>query len=129
MEKELLSKFDALINRRRYSSRSEAIRDLIRSELISQDLQEPSTPVVGTITIVYEHHEHELSHTLTELQHQFHECVICSTHVHLDQHNCLEVIIAQGSSGQVKSIADTLSSAKGVKHGQLVCSTTGRTLK
>lgn len=125
MERDLLERFDVLIKERKYASRSEAIRDLIRNELINRDWQEPNAEVVGTITIVYEHHEHELSHTLAELQHQFHECIICSTHVHLDHHNCLEVIIVKGTSDQVRTIADTISTARGVKHGQLVCSTTG----
>lgn len=126
MEDELLTRFDALIERRGYASRSEAIRDLVRQELVKDEWAEPDTEVVGTLTIVYEHHEHELANVLAELQHQYHEAIICSTHVHLDAHNCLEVIIVKGGSSRVKYIANTLVSTRGVKHGQLVSTTTGR---
>ena len=126
MEDELLARFDALVDKRGYQSRSEAIRDLVRKELVSEEWADPNAEVVGTITIVYEHHEHELANTLADLQHQYHEHILCTTHVHLDPHNCLEVIIVSGSSSTVKLIADSLLSTRGVKHGQLVSSTTGR---
>jgi len=125
MEQELLTRFDALIEERGYASRSEAIRDLVRQELVKDEWADPNTEVVGTLTIVYEHHEHELAHALAELQHQYHEAIICNTHVHLDGHNCLEVIIVKGRSSRVKAIANTLISTRGVKHGQLVSTTTG----
>lgn len=126
MENELLSKFDALIDERGYQSRSEAIRDLVRRELVNEQWSDPDAEVVGTLTIVYEHHEHELSNILAELQHQHHQHILCSTHVHLDPHNCLEVIIVRGQSSQIKQIADMLISTRGVKHGQMVCTTTGK---
>lgn len=126
MEDDLLARFDELIAGRGYSTRSEAIRDLVRADLVDAEWSDPEADVVGTITIVYEHHEHELSNVLAELQHEHHELVVCTTHVHLDAHNCLEVIVVRGRSGAVKHIADTLISTRGVKHGRLVSTTTGR---
>ncbi|MFB3880860.1 MAG: nickel-responsive transcriptional regulator NikR [Armatimonadota bacterium] len=128
MDDELLSRFDKLISERGYGSRSEAIRDLVRQELIKEEWTDPKAEVVGTITIVYEHHEHELAKVLPDLQHRYHDCVICSTHVHMDAHNCLEVIIVRGVTSRVKRIANTLLSTRGVKHGQLVSTSTGRRL-
>jgi CopG family transcriptional regulator, nickel-responsive regulator len=125
MENDLLNKFDLLIQKRGYKSRSEAIRDLARKELVNEEWADPHAEVVGTVTIVYEHHEHELSNTLADLQHQYHNCILCTTHIHLDMHNCLEVVIVKGSSEQVKYIANALISIKGVKHGQLSSTTTG----
>jgi len=126
MEDDLLSRFDSLIEERGYNSRSEAIRDLVRRELVAEEWADPQAEVIGTITIVYEHHEHELANVLTELQHNHHDSIVCSTHVHLDPHNCLEVIIVRGPSNRVKRIADSLISTRGVKHGQLVSTTTGK---
>ncbi|MCE5199876.1 MAG: nickel-responsive transcriptional regulator NikR [Armatimonadota bacterium] len=128
MENELLSRFDTLVEKRGYQSRSEAIRDLVRQELVKEEWSDPEADVVGTLTIVFEHHEHELSNVLAELQHQYHSFVLCSTHIHLDPHNCLEVIILRGPSAKVKHIADTLVSTRGVKHGGLVCTTTGKSV-
>jgi len=128
MEEDLLTRFDTMVESRGYQSRSEAIRDLVRQEIVKEEWSDPSAEVVGTITIVYEHQEHELSHVLTELQHQYHEYILCSTHIHLDEHNCLEVVILRGSSSRVKYIADALVSTRGVKHGQLVSTTTGTRL-
>ncbi len=126
MEDELLQRFDELIERKGYTSRSEAIRDLVRQELVKDEWADPNADVVGTVTIVYEHHEHELSNVLAELQHQYHEQIICTTHIHLDQHNCLEVIILRGQSSKIQYIADAIISTRGVKHGQLSCTTTGK---
>jgi CopG family nickel-responsive transcriptional regulator len=128
MEDDLLARFDELISERGYGSRSEAIRDLVRQELVKEEWADPNVEVVGTITLVYEHHEHELAKVLPDLQHQYHDCVVCSTHIHMDAHNCLEVVIVRGVSSKVKVIANTLLSTRGVKHGQLVSTSTGRTL-
>ncbi len=126
MEEELLRRFDALIEDRRYASRSEAIRDLVRQELVKEEWSDPDTEVVGTVNLVYEHHVHDLSDRLAELQHQYHDLIICNTHVHMDAHNCLEVIIVRGPNRRVRTIANTLISTRGVKHGQLVSTTTGK---
>lgn len=129
MEDTLLAQFDALIAARSYTSRSEALRDLVRQELVREQWQDPAAEVVGTVTIVYDHHAHELAHVLTDLQHLYHAAILCSTHIHLDAHNCLEVIIVRGVSAQVQAIADGLLSARGVKHGELVCTTTGQDVR
>ncbi len=125
MEPELLGKFDDLISERGYTSRSEAIRDLVRQEIVTEEWDNPEAEVIGTVTIVFEHHTHELSHVLAELQHSSHDCIICSTHIHMDAHNCLEVIILRGKSAKVTEIANTLISTRGVKHGKLVSTTIG----
>jgi len=125
MEDDLLARFDDLIAGRGYATRSEAIRDLVRAEIVNTEWSDPDAEVIGTITIVYEHHEHELANVLAELQHEYHQFVVCTTHVHLDAHNCLEVIVVRGRSKTVKHVADTLISTRGVKHGRLVCTTTG----
>ena len=126
MDDDLLQTFDRLVSQRGYASRSEAIRDLVRKELVKTEWSDPKAEVVGTVSIVYEHHEHHLSDILTDLQHRHHRSIVSTTHVHLDEHNCLEVIIVRGPSGLVKKIADTLISTKGVKHGGAVATTTGK---
>lgn len=122
MEQELLQRFDALLSERGYRTRSEAIRDLVRQELVKEAWEKPDAEVFGTVTILYDHHAHGLSDALAELQHDHHAMVVCTTHVHVDAHNCLEVIIVKGPSAQVRRIAHALIATKGVKHGQLVCS-------
>jgi CopG family nickel-responsive transcriptional regulator len=126
MDDDLLQTFDRLVSQRGYASRSEAIRDLVRKELVKTEWSDAKAEVVGTVSIVYEHHEHHLSDTLADLQHRHHRSIVSTTHVHLDEHNCLEVIIVRGPSGLVKKIADTLISTKGVKHGGAVATTTGK---
>jgi CopG family nickel-responsive transcriptional regulator len=126
---ELIEQFDARIKAKGYSTRSEAIRDIIRDYLVEGEWEGGDMEVTGTITIVYNHHTRELSNVLTGLQHEFHDAVLCTTHVHLDAHNCLEVIIVRGGNAQVRAIADRLISTRGVKHGKLVCTTTGQSLK
>ena len=111
-----------------YATRSEAIRDLIRDQLVEFAWTEQNEDVVGTLTLVYNHESKELTERLTEIQHQHHSSIISTLHVHLDEHNCLEVLVMKGKSKHVKSIADKLISTKGVKHGKLTVSTTGRDL-
>ena len=125
IEGELLDQFDELMERRGYSNRSEAFRDLARAELVKESAQKPNATVVGTVTIVYDHHVRLLSEKLTELQHQHHKCVVSALHVHLDHDNCLEVIVVKGKAKNVQHIADGLISTKGVKHGHLTLTTTG----
>jgi CopG family nickel-responsive transcriptional regulator len=125
---ELVRAFDARASRKGYRTRSEAIRDIMREYLVGGEWEGGRKQVVGTVTIVYDHDTRELSHALTELQHRFHDAISCATHVHLDEHNCLEVIVIKGRSDQVRAIADRLISTRGVKHGKLVCTTTGDSL-
>ncbi|MBN8729945.1 MAG: nickel-responsive transcriptional regulator NikR [Acidobacteria bacterium] len=121
----LLHKFDDLISERGYTNRSEAFRDLIRDELVRHDWEKPEVPVVGTVTLVYDHHVRQLSERLTGLQHDHHHNILSTLHVHLDHDNCLEVLVVKGRAGEVRKIADALLSTKGVKHGRLTLTTTG----
>jgi len=123
----LLDKFDELIEAKGYVNRSEAIRDLIRDYLVEHEW-EKDAETMGSVTLVYDHHMRELTESLTALQHDFHSSVISSMHVHVDEHNCLEVIVIRGKGSKVKEIADRLISTKGVKHGKLTMTTTGKGL-
>ena len=129
IDSELLEKFDRLIADRGYTNRSEAFRDLIRDELVEQTWESPDSPVVGTITMVYDHHVRMLNEKLTDIQHEFHRAILSTLHVHLDHDNCLEVLIVRGRAGDVRKVADTLISTKGVKHGRLTITTDGAGLK
>jgi CopG family transcriptional regulator, nickel-responsive regulator len=119
LEQDLLEKFDLLIKQKGYGNRSEAIRDLVRDHFVDEDVASNKT-VVGTITLIYDHHQPKLSEQLVSAQHDFKGQVLATTHVHLDHHNCLEVIILKGRGTEVKKFSDKLISLKGVKHGKLV---------
>jgi CopG family nickel-responsive transcriptional regulator len=126
IDSRLLSRFDQLITEKGYANRSEAIRDLIRDELVEQSWEAEEEETVGTITLVYNHETRDLTEKLTDYQHQVHGAVISALHVHLDKHNCLEVLVVKGKGGELKKVADRLIGTKGVKHGKLVTTTTGR---
>ena len=128
LERELLKKFDKAISKKRYENRSEAIRDLIRDHLVG-DEADRNVEVVGTLTLIYDHHRPNLTEKLVEAQHRAGGKVLAATHVHLDHHNCLEVIIMRGRGGDLRDLANGILSLRGVKHGQLVITTTGRHLK
>ncbi|MGD8237784.1 MAG: nickel-responsive transcriptional regulator NikR [Armatimonadota bacterium] len=128
MEPDLLRRFDRLIRRKGYATRSEAIRDLVRDAIVDEEWDAADAEVVGAVTIVYDHHRRDLVDALQELQHHAHATVICNTHVHLDARNCLENIVLKGRSRDIRRLADQLISTKGVKHGGLVSTTTGRKL-
>jgi CopG family nickel-responsive transcriptional regulator len=121
----LLQKFDDLIGERGYTNRSEAFRDMIREELVQKSWKAPDSEVVGTVTLVYDHHVRMLSEKLTDMQHDHHKNILCTMHVHLDHDNCLEVLVVKGKAENVQKIADGLISTKGVKHGRLTLTTTG----
>jgi CopG family nickel-responsive transcriptional regulator len=125
---DLLKKFDKLIDSKGYNNRSEAIRDMIREHLVEQEWEEDAE-TIGAVTIVYDHHVRELSESLISLQHGHHSAVISSMHVHIDHHNCLEIIVIRGRGSNVKEIAGKLISTKGVKHGKLTMTTTGKELE
>lgn len=129
MEASLLKAFDDLIARKGYTNRSEAIRDVLRDYLVQHEWQEEDREVVGAVALVYDHHVRELTHALIELQHHAEADVVCSTHVHLDEHHCLEVIVLRGRPGSVRQVADRLIGTRGVKHGRLMTTTTGRGLR
>jgi len=125
IDSDLLERFDRLIGGRGYTNRSEAFRDLIRDELVRKHAEEPDAPVVGTVTLVYDHHQRLLGDKLTGIQHDSHHNILSTLHVHLDHDNCLEVIVVKGRSQDVQRIADSLISTKGVKHGRLTMTTSG----
>jgi len=126
MDEELLGRFDELVERRgSAANRSEAVRDLVRQSLVDEQWEAPDEEIVGTITMVFDHHANDLAEKLDSLQHAHHEKVVSSMHVHLDAHNCLEVIVVRGPSGAIRAIAEALLGTKGVKHGKLVTTTTG----
>jgi len=118
LDSDLLAKFDALIEARGYTNRSEAFRDLIRAELLQKSLGNPASKVVGTITLVYDHHVRLLQEKITELQHRHHHAILSTLHIHLDHDHCLEVVVVSGKLAELRELADTLTSTKGVKHGQ-----------
>ncbi len=128
LDSDLLAKFDALLAKRGYTNRSEAFRDLIRAELLQQTLESPQSKVVGTITLVYDHHVRLLQEHLTDLQHQYHHAILSTLHIHLDHDNCLEVIVAAGKLADLQNLANTLISTKGVKHGRANWTTSGADL-
>jgi len=119
LEQDLLEKFDLLIKQKGYGNRSEAIRDLVRDHFVQEEVASNKI-VVGTITLIYDHHQPKLSEQLVSAQHDYKGQVLATTHVHLDHHNCLEVIILKGHGTEVKKFSDKLLSLRGVKHGKLV---------
>jgi CopG family nickel-responsive transcriptional regulator len=128
IENKLMKKFDDLIERKGYAARSEALRDLIRDRLVEEEWESGDQETVGTITLVYDHHTRELDHALTDLQHRSFHQIVSALHVHLDAHNCLEVLVVKGKSRDIRRIADGLIGTKGVKHGKLTMTTTGKEL-
>ena len=128
IDSQLIKKFDALIRRKGYATRSEAIRDMIRDTLVEEEWEAGAQETVGTITIVYNHHTRELEHALTDMQHKSFHQIISTLHVHLDAHNCLEVLVVKGTGQEIKKIADRLIGTRGVKHGKLTMTTTGKDL-
>lgn len=128
MEKNLLQSFDEIILKKGYTNRSEALRDLVRDHLVEEEWKVEKKEMIGTITIVYNSHTRGLSDTLTNLQHQFHSSIISTVHLHLDEDNCLEVLVVKGTVDKIKTVADKLISTRGVKHGKLTMTTTGKDL-
>lgn len=128
IDTDLADSFDKHIGQEGYSNRSEAIRDLIRDHLAADRLELDGAEAVASLSLVYDHHQHELSDTLTHLQHDHHELIISSLHVHIDHDNCLEVIIMKGPNTRIKSVSDRLMSTRGVKHAKLTMTATGRHL-
>ncbi len=127
IDRELLARFDLAIAKKRYKNRSEAVRDLIRDHLVSEEAHSDKL-VVGTLTIVYDHHRPNLTEKLVEAQHRAGSRVLAATHVHLDHHNCLEVVIMKGRGGELNDLANGILSLRGVKHGKLVITTTAKDL-
>jgi CopG family nickel-responsive transcriptional regulator len=129
IDQKLLNRFDAIISEKGYVNRSEAIRDLIRDMLVAEEIANPEAESIGTLTLVYSHDVRELSDKLNDIQHHYHKIIISATHIHLDEHNCLEVLILRGRAKDVQSIADRLLSVKNVRHGKLTFTSTGKNLR
>ena len=120
IEPELLKQFDKIITKKGYTNRSEAIRDLIRENIITENTMDPNTESLGTLTMIYDHHTHPLTDKLLDLQHNHHEEILTTTHIHVDHHTCLEVLVLRGKTGNIQKLADTIKALKGIKHGELV---------
>ena len=127
LEQALLLKFDRYLKTKSYTNRSEAIRDLIRKTLVAEEWTE-NKEVAGAITLIYDHHRRELVQKLTAIQHDFGDIIISSQHVHLDHHNCLEIVAVKGRAHKAKQLSDRLQSARGVKHTSFAMATTGRAM-
>ena len=125
LEKKLLEKFDSFIRERNYTNRSEAFRDMIRQELIKKEWVE-GEDIAGAITLIYDHHRKDLLSKITDIQHNYQKLIISTQHIHLDHDNCLEIVAVRGNPAEVQRLADTLKSIKGVKHGTLNMSSTGK---
>jgi CopG family nickel-responsive transcriptional regulator len=128
LDSDMLEKFDELCEEKCYQTRSEAIRDLIRNTMVQKEWENLNKEMVGVLSLVYNHHQSDLAQKLTEIQHDSLDVIVTSLHIHLDHHNCLEVLILRGTGSQIKDTSQRLISTKGVKHGQLSLSTTGEDL-
>ncbi len=125
IDEKLLNWFDSIISDKGYVNRSEAIRDLIRDMKVSEETADPDSEIFGTLTIIYSHDVREISDKLNEIQHHYFRTIVTSNHIHLDEHNCLEVLILRGKAIDVNSIADKILSVKNVRHGKLTVTSIG----
>ncbi len=120
IEPDLLKKFDKNIKMEGYTNRSEAIRDLVRKNLIREENKNPNAESIGTLTMIYDHHTGNLTNKLLDLQHDHTKEILSTTHIHIDHNNCLEVLVLKGKTGKIQKLADNIKSLKGIKHGELV---------
>ncbi len=119
IDRDLLERFDEWMGGHGYTNRSEAVRDLIRSALTEQEWADPNADVVASLSIIYDHAAHTLAQELTTRQHEDHHAVLCSQHVHLDHHRCLEVILMSGPAERLRRLADAIIATRGVRAGRL----------
>ena len=124
----LAKQLDRMTREKGYDNRSLAVADMIRDQLVEHHQNFGNRDIAGTITLVYDHHKQHVQAALTDIQHDHHEVIISTLHVHLDHDNCLEVLAVRGKAGTIKKIADELIAAKGVKHGKLTVTTSGKDL-
>jgi len=120
IEPDLIKKFDRQIKKEGYANRSEAIRDLIRKNFIEEKNKDPDAEVIGTLTMIYDHHVGNLTDKLLDLQHNHTKEILVTTHVHIDHHNCLEILVLKGKIKNIQKLADNIKALKGIKHGELV---------
>ncbi len=128
LDSDLLEKFDLLCDDSGYQTRSEAIRDLIRNALVQKEWQAQNVEVAATLSLIYDHHKSDLAQKITNIQHDVHHLIITTLHVHLDHHNCLEVLVLKGLGLEIKNFANRLIATKGVMFGKLSFATTGSEL-
>jgi CopG family nickel-responsive transcriptional regulator len=128
LDKDLARELDRMCREKGYDNRSLAIADMVRNQLVEHRQDFGDRQIAGTITLVYDHHKPRLLDLLTDIQHDHGDLIIATLHVHLDHHNCLEVLTVRGRAAQIKAMADRLIGAKGVKHGKLTITTTGKDL-
>ncbi len=126
MANDLVVQLDRMVREKGYANRSQAVSELVRDRLVSHNAEKPDQEIAGTITLVYDHHRPLIQALLTDIQHDHGDLIISSMHVHLDHHNCMEVLAVRGKSGLVQAMADQIVSAKGVKHGKLTVTSTGK---
>jgi CopG family transcriptional regulator, nickel-responsive regulator len=124
IETSLLNQFDKSIEKAGYVGRSEAFRDLIRTRLVEEEIQNSDSNILGVLTLVYDHHRRQVEKQLTSIQHDYHHNIISTTHVHIDHDNCLEVILLKGKTKIVKKIGSLITSQKGVKYTKLILTST-----
>jgi CopG family nickel-responsive transcriptional regulator len=120
IETDLLEKFDRMKQKKGYTNRSEALRDIIREHIIIEHMKNPTADVIGTLTMVYDHHSGSLVDKLLVLQHDHYQEILTTTHVHIDHNTCLEVLVLHGKMQNIQKLADTIKALKGIKHGELV---------
>lgn len=125
MEKELLHRFDERLKEKKYTNRSQGLRDLIREDIVKKEWQE-NKEVTGAVTLVYNHHKRELVNHLTDIQHNYHDNILSTQHLHLDEDNCLEIIAVKGRAMIMRELYGKLKSAKGVKYAAFAQATTGK---
>lgn len=126
MESDLLETFDRMIDKRGYTNRSEAIRDFVREKIVEEGVHDADTPAFGVLSFVYDHHVRELEGKLTDFQHEHFKSIVSTSHVHIDHDNCLEIIILKDKSGEISEISNKILTYKGVKHGRLSLTLTGK---
>jgi len=124
----LLQQLDALVRAKGFNNRSQAVADMIRDRLVDHFQEHPTREIAGTITLVYDHHRPHLQEAMTGFQHDHHHSIISTMHVHLDHHNCLEVLVVKGRAAELKHMAERLLAIKGLKHGKFTITTTGKDL-
>jgi CopG family nickel-responsive transcriptional regulator len=125
---ELAEQLERMSREKGYDNRSLAVADMIRSHLVEHRQKFGDEEIAGTITLLYDHHKQHVQAALTDIQHDHHAVIIATLHVHLDHHNCMELLAVRGKAAVIKRIADELIAAKGVKHGKLTVTSTGKDL-
>jgi CopG family nickel-responsive transcriptional regulator len=125
---ELAEQLERMTQEKGYDNRSLAIADMVRAQLVEHRQKYGDQEIAGTITLLYDHHKQHVQAALTDIQHDHHEVIIATLHVHLDHHNCMELLAVRGKATVIRRIADELIAAKGVKHGKLTVTSTGKDL-